>query len=190
MKKRNLAPIAGATHKPYLTNITSPTTEDEENSTTTQDLGRLTSIRKRRSVGINKRTRKLKATAKKPIEKKLVSNQRFISNYINCKPPGDQGSGHSIEDKVHKGDIRVYLQNPNGAKSKGAYYDDTVALKQLKNSRLILLHYRKQIITGNINGLGPNGVTKSREYGSIPRSATLASAQPTRPKPTIEEESV
>ena len=101
MKKRNLAPLAGATHKPYLTDNNSPVEGEEDNSTTTQDLCRLTRIRRRRRVGINKRTRKLKATAKKPIERKTARDQQRINDYFNCKLPGNMGAGHRIEDKVH-----------------------------------------------------------------------------------------
>ena len=120
------------THKSYLTANNSPTTGEEESSSTSTDLSRLTYTRRRRREGINKRTRRLSATEKRSLRKKTKKHQHRISDYFNCKLPGNQGTGHRIEDKVQTGDIRVYVQNPNGVKSKGAYFDDTVALKQLK----------------------------------------------------------
>ena len=47
-----------------------------------------------------------------------------MTKFITTRYAEDDGSGHNIKVAPQSNTIRVFLQNPNGVKSKNAYFDD------------------------------------------------------------------
>ena len=133
----SLVHLAGPPHKPYLSEKTSPTMGEEE-ARSTQDLQELTNRRRKTRAGAKKRRRKQKEAMKK-LTRKETNIQQHITDFTNTKPPEEQGSGHTMEEKTHPEDLRVFLQNPNGVKTKGAYYEDSLALKLLKDKNVDII---------------------------------------------------
>ena len=90
---------------------------------------------RRAQRGAERRRRAKKRKKKQEVEqhrKESTMRQQKITLYAKKKYQADPGAGDMITAQKSLGDIRVYLQNPNGVMGRDTKYDDRRALLSLR----------------------------------------------------------
>ena len=111
-----------------LTDTQVPETQQD----TFLSLNHLTTERRKRRKGRELRNRQQKRKLTVARQAPKTSHQSQINDYTTVRP-GDSDRGHRIGDKPRPGDIRMFLQNPNGVKSRKEYHEENRALRQIRD---------------------------------------------------------